>query len=64
MDIDELLAREQIRHTLARYSIAGDRLDLETYISTFTADGAVEMDGLTVKGRDAIRQWPSDHLPS
>lgn len=62
MDIEELLAREQIRHTLARYSIAGDRLDLETYIATFTRDGAVEMDGLTVRGRDAIRQWLGANL--
>ena len=57
MDIEELLAREQIRHTLARYSIAGDRLDLESYIATFTRDGTVEMEGLTVQGHDAIRQW-------
>jgi hypothetical protein len=63
MDVEELLARECIRDTLARYNIAGDRLRLDDFVAVFTEDGVLESDdrgvgtGFHSQGREAIRAW-------
>lgn len=65
MTLEELLARESIRKTLARYTMAGDRLQVEEFISVFTEDGVLESDGVSppddfrYEGRDAIAEWMS-----
>lgn len=45
MTVDELLAREQIRHTLASYTMAGDRAKADEVANVFTEDGVLEFDG-------------------
>jgi hypothetical protein len=63
MSIDELLARENIRDTIARYTIAGDRLRADDLAATFTEDGVLESDGVAeqdafcYRGRQQIREW-------
>lgn len=42
MTIEELLAREAIRDTLAKYNVSGDRLKAEDYADCFTEDGIIE----------------------
>jgi hypothetical protein len=59
----ELRAREAIRHTLASYNIAGDRLRAEDFAACFTLDGILESEfmppGKTFRfeGRAAILEW-------
>jgi SnoaL-like domain len=51
----ELVARERIRDTLARYNWAGDALRLDELAETFCADGTLELRGREpVQGRAAI----------
>jgi hypothetical protein len=51
----ELVAREQIRDTLARYNWAGDAGRLEELAETFCADGALEIRGSqALRGRSEI----------
>jgi hypothetical protein len=63
--LEELLAREAIRHTMARYTMAGDRLRADEFIAVFTDDavlaseGVDESDVFRYEGRDAIREWMS-----
>jgi hypothetical protein len=63
MTSDELLAREGIRHAMATYTMAGDRLRVEDFIAVFTddaileSDGVPEQDAFRYEGRDQIRQW-------
>lgn len=63
MTVDELLARESIRHTMARYTVAGDRLRADDFVSAFTPDGILESDGVPERdafhyaGHEALRQW-------
>jgi hypothetical protein len=63
MTIEELLAREAIRDTIARYNIAGDRLKLDDFVAIFTEDGILESDdhgvgtGFHSQGRAAIKEW-------
>lgn len=63
MTLDELLARESIRTTMANYTLAGDRLRADDLMAAFTEDGILESDGVPdadafrYEGRDAIRQW-------
>jgi hypothetical protein len=52
--LEELLAREAIRDTLATYNIMGDRGLIEAYAATFTEDGVLEMPPATVTGRAGI----------
>ena len=54
MILEELLAREAIRDTLATYNIMGDRGLIEAYAATFTEDGLLEMPPNTVTGRAEI----------
>jgi hypothetical protein len=59
----ELLARECIRHTMASYTVAGDRLQAENFIAVFTADAILETEGVPAQdafrfvGRQAIHDW-------
>jgi hypothetical protein len=63
MTVDEALARESIRHTIASYTMAGDRLRADEFIALFTEDAIFETDGVAAKdafrnqGRTAIREW-------
>lgn len=56
MEIAELLDRQEIRDTLSRYSLAGDRGQIEALASCFVEDGVLEIEGAwTARGRDEIR---------
>src|ERR1700761_8268242 len=63
MTLEEMLAREAIRKTMAAYTVAGDRLREEDFIAVFTRDAILESEGVPdsdlfrYEGRDAIRQW-------
>jgi hypothetical protein len=55
MEIWELVAREQIRDTLARYSWSGDAGRIDGLAATFCADGVLEVRGLEpLRGRSEI----------
>jgi hypothetical protein len=59
--LDELLARESIRHTIVSYNIAGDRLRVDDFVAVFTEDAIFEIDAgedaVRNVGREAIRNW-------
>ena len=63
MTLDEMLAREAIRDTMARYTMAGDKLKVDEYIACFTEDGVIQSERapgdflFRFAGREAIRQW-------
>jgi 3-phenylpropionate/cinnamic acid dioxygenase small subunit len=63
MTLDELLARESIRQTMASYTLAGDRLSAEDFMAVFTEDAILESDGVPAadafryEGRAAMREW-------
>ena len=63
MTVEELLAREAIRDTMARYTLAGDRLKEDAFVAVFTEDAVLESqftapeDTFRYVGRDEIRQW-------
>jgi hypothetical protein len=63
MTLDDLLAREAIRDTLAKYNVSGDRLKVDDYAACFTEDGVIESEESPGKfifryeGREAIRAW-------
>lgn len=68
MTIEELLAREAIRDTMAKYNTSGDRLKVEDYVSSFTEDGIMESDGVPedksfrYAGKAEIRAWQNRWL--
>jgi len=63
MHLEEMLARESIRQTLARYTFAGDRLRVDELAATFTPDGVLESeavpeaDRFRYEGRAEIAAW-------
>ncbi len=63
MTLEELLAREAIRDTMAKYNVSGDRLKVDDYAACFTEDGVIESEEAPGKlifryaGREAIRDW-------
>jgi SnoaL-like domain len=63
MTVDELIARESIRQTMARYTMAGDRLRGEDFVAVFTDDAVLETervpdsDAFRCEGRAAISEW-------
>lgn len=63
MTVDEMLAREAIRDTLAKYTTSGDRLKAEDFAACFTADGVIESEHVSgaqsfrYEGRAAILEW-------
>ncbi|MDI9613011.1 MAG: nuclear transport factor 2 family protein [Acidobacteriota bacterium] len=48
--------RAQIEDLQARYLFALDSSDLDTYVSTFTEDGVLDIIAYQAKGRDEIRK--------
>lgn len=61
MNFEQLLAYEQIRHTLATYNHAGDSNDAQAYAATFTEDAVFEAPGIRLSGRAAIYEWKTTH---
>ena len=60
MDMWELVAREQIRDTLARYNWSGDAGRLDGLTETFCTDGVLEIRGLEpLRGRTEIASFLS-----
>ncbi len=63
MTLDELLAREAIRATMAKYTTSGDRLKVDAFCACFTEDGIVESESapgeylFRYAGRAEIRKW-------
>jgi 3-phenylpropionate/cinnamic acid dioxygenase small subunit len=63
MTVEEMLARESIRQTLAAYTAAGDRLRVDEFIAVFTDDAILETEGVPAAdsfryaGKPAIRAW-------
>lgn len=63
MTLDELLAREAIRDTMAKYNTAGDRLKVDEFCACFAEDGIIESERapgdylFRFVGREAIREW-------
>jgi hypothetical protein len=63
MTLDDLLAREAIRDTLAKYNVSGDRLKIDDYAACFAEDGIMEAEhkdpafAFRYAGREAIRAW-------
>jgi len=61
--VDELLAREAIRHTMAKYTTAGDRLKVDDFVACFTPDAVMESEHVPAdrafryQGKDQIRAW-------
>ena len=61
MTLDEIIAREQIRHTLAAHNQAGDSNDSEGWIATFTHDAILEAPGIHLSGYEALYAWKTSH---
>jgi hypothetical protein len=60
VDMWELVAREQIRDTLARYNWSGDAGRLDGLAETFCTDGVLEIRGLEpLRGRTEIASFLS-----
>jgi hypothetical protein len=60
METWELVAREQIRDTLARYNWAGDGGRVDDLAATFCVDGVLEIRGLpSLQGRSEIVKFLS-----
>lgn len=63
MTLEDLLAREAIRDTLAKYNVSGDRLKVDDYAACFTEDGIIQSERapgdfiFRYEGREAIRAW-------
>lgn len=56
MRLEEMLAREEIRYTMAVYNTAGDRGRFEELASTFTDDGVLDGRDGPIKGPRAIAE--------
>ena len=58
MDVWELVAREQIRETIAAYALRVDGGRFEELVELFSRDGVLEVEGEPPhRGRDAIRAF-------
>ncbi|MCJ2187811.1 nuclear transport factor 2 family protein [Novosphingobium beihaiensis] len=63
MTLEDMLAREAIRDTLAKYTMAGDRLRIGDFVSCFTEDAVIESERVPAdrlfryEGRAAIQAW-------
>lgn len=59
----DLLAREAIRALMARYTMAGDRLQVDEFVACFTHDAVMESERVPPDrlfryvGKDEIRAW-------
>lgn len=55
MEIWEVVAREEVRHTISSYTFGGDRGRLDELAAAFTPDGVLQIEDDDVStGRDAI----------
>src|SRR5687767_14393143 len=65
MTLDDLVARESIRQTIAGYTVAGDSRHGAAFAALFAADAILEFDGFPpvpgfrTEGAEAIRQRTS-----
>ncbi|HVV12655.1 nuclear transport factor 2 family protein [Amycolatopsis sp.] len=60
MEMWELVAREEVRNTIAGYNHAGDRGRLADLAATFTEDGVLHLEGREpAEGREAIVRFLS-----
>jgi hypothetical protein len=58
MEIWDLVARERIRDTIARYNWSGDALRIDDLTQCFCVDGELEVRGMTAaRGRAAIAEF-------
>jgi hypothetical protein len=57
MSLEQAIAREGIRDTLARYNIAGDGRDLAAFVATFTDDAVYESAMFRCEGRADIETY-------
>jgi hypothetical protein len=63
MTLEDLLAREAIRDTMAKYNTSGDRLKVEEYVACFTDDAIMESEFVPedrmfrYAGKAAILAW-------
>lgn len=63
MTLEDVIAREAIRDTMAQYTTAGDRLRIDDFVSCFTQDAVMESEHVPAdrmfryQGRAAIRAW-------
>lgn len=57
MESWEVVARELVRDTIARYAHGADTGHFEALADCFTADGVLELEGEKVVGREAIRDF-------
>ena len=55
MEIWELIARESIRDTIARYNANGDAGRIDEMVALFAPDASMESGGKWYQGRDGIR---------
>lgn len=64
MNVEETIAREQIRHLIGKYAVSGDQLDIDSFVGTFTEeDGVLEMATFKHEGRAAIKHWMMNAEP-
>jgi len=57
VDIEELLAREEIRQRMSEYAFYNDNMDAENFASVFAKDGIFEGPITYVRGRAEIEHW-------
>jgi uncharacterized protein (TIGR02246 family) len=61
--LELLLARDEIRNLLARYPIAFDERDWDTWETLWTYDVAFVVDGVPIEGLPAVRKFMMECLP-
>jgi len=54
VELWELAAREQVRHTISSYNFGGDRGRLDELAAAFTEDGVLQIEDEVSAGREAI----------
>jgi len=57
VDIEELLAREEIRQRMSEYAFYNDNLDAENFATVFAEDGIFEGPITSIRGRKEIEHW-------
>ena len=57
MTLENLIAREAIRHVLTSYNKAGDANDADGFADCFTEDGIIDAPSFHEEGRENIRTW-------
>jgi len=57
VNIDELLAREEIRQRMSEYAFHNDNLDAENFAAVFAEDGIFEGPITSIRGRKEIEHW-------